>query len=146
MTTFAGQPGRGFLHVLRDGEMEVTYRRTGGQLAQTVIDKPSLLFYPRQLDHAFHNAPTEGSDFACATLDFDGGDNHPLVRTLPSVIVLPLEEVDSLGPALDLLFAEIDNVSCGIRVLADRPFEVVVIQRLRWMVEHAAELALQAGL
>ncbi|MEV0299058.1 AraC family transcriptional regulator [Nocardia sp. NPDC050710] len=146
VTTFDAQPGRGFLHVLRHGEMEVTHRGVSGQLEKRWIDKPSLLFYPRPLEHAFHNAPTEDSDFACATLDFDGGPTHPLVRTLPPVIVLPLDAVSTLEPALDLLFAEIDNLRCGQRVLADRLFEVVLIQLFRWILDHADELALPTGL
>lgn len=146
VTTFAAQPGRGFLHILRNGEMAVTHQAAGGRLQKRAIAEPSLLFFPRPLEHAFHNAPTEDSDFACATLDFDGGENHPLVRTLPPVIVLPLGEVDSLAPALDLLFGEIDNVRCGQRVLADRLFEVVLIQLFRWMLDHSAELDLPTGL
>ncbi|MGW5875116.1 AraC family transcriptional regulator [Nocardiopsis terrae] len=146
VTTFAAQPGRGFLHVLRRGEMEVTHLGADGRLERRAIDRPSLLFYPRPLEHAFHNAPTEDSDFACATLDFDGGATHPLVRTLPAVIVLPLAAVDGLEPSLDLLFAEIDNVRCGRRVLADRLFEVVLVHLFRWLLDHTDELALPAGL
>lgn len=146
VTTFAARPGRGFLHVLRHGEMEVTHRGTDGRLERRAIDRPSLLFYPRPLKHSFHNAPTEDSDFACATLDFDGGATHPLVRTLPAVMVLPVAAVDSLEPSLDLLFAEIDNVRCGRRVLADRLFEVVLVHLFRWLLDHTDELALPAGL
>ncbi|MDT0203965.1 AraC family transcriptional regulator [Nocardioides sp. AE5] len=146
VTTFDAQPGRAFLHVLRRGEMEMTYQAPGGRLHHSHITEPSLLFYPRPLEHAFHNAPTEDSDFACATLEFDGGANHPLVRTLPPVIVLPLDAVDTLAPALDLLFAEVDNVRCGNRVLADRLFEVLLIQLYRWLLDHSADLALPSGL
>ncbi len=146
VTTFAAQPGRAFLHVLREGEMDVTHADADGRLVRRRIEEPSLLLYPRPLAHAFHNAPTEESDFACATLDFDGGEAHPLVRTLPAMIVLPLAEVDTLAATLDLLFAEIDNVRCGRRVLADRLFEVVLIQLFRWMLDHSDDLALPAGL
>lgn len=146
VTTFAAQPGRGFLHLLRRGDLEMTYRVAGGSPTRARIDRPSLLFYPRSLEHAFHNAPTPDSDFACAALDFDGGTTHPLVRTLPPVVVLPLAEVDTLAPALDLLFAEIDQVGCGRKVIADRLFEVVLIQLFRWLLDHAVELALPAGL
>lgn len=145
-TTFAASGGHGFLHVLRRGEMEVTHRRADGRTEREVITRPSLLFFPRPIDHAFLNAPTDESDFACATLDFDGGATHPLVRTLPSVIVIPLDEVATLGPALDLLFAEVDNVRCGRPLLADRMFEVVLIQLLRWMLDHSGRLALPPGL
>ncbi len=146
VTTFAARPGRGFLHVLRRGELEMTYRVAGGGPSRARIDRPSLLFYPRPLEHALHNAPTPDSDFACAALDFDGGTTHPLVRTLPPVIVLPLAEVDTLTPAFELLFAEIDQVGCGRKVIADRLFEVVLIQLFRWMLEHPDELALPTGL
>lgn len=146
VTTFAAQPGRGFLHVLRRGEMQVTHQGAGGALVTRQVDVPSLVFYPRPLDHAFHNAPTDDSDFACATFEFAGGRTHPLVRTLPPVLVLPLDAVDSLEPALDLLFSEVDNVRCGNRLLADRLFEVVLIQLFRWILEHTDELALPAGL
>lgn len=146
MTTFAAVPGRGFLHVLRRGEMELTYERANGHIGVRRIDEPALLFYPRPVSHAFRNAPTEESDFACATLDFDGGATHPLVRTLPPVIVLPLSAVATLKPALDMLFAEIDHVRCGRRVLADRLFEIVLIELFRWILDHAGELRLPAGL
>lgn len=146
VTTFDAQPGRGFLHVLRHGEMEVTHQGVGGRMERRQIDRPTLLFYPRPHEHSFHNAPTEDSDFACATLDFEGGPSHPLVRTLPPVIVLPLDAIDTLEPALDMLFAEIDNVRCGRKVLADRLFEVVLIQLFRWIVDHPDELDLPAGL
>lgn len=143
---FPASGGHGFLHVLRRGEMEVTHRGADGGTARERITQPSLLFFPRPIDHTFINAPTDESDFACATLDFDGGATHPLVRTLPATIVLPLDEVETLAPALDLLFAEVDNVRCGRPLLADRMFEVVLIQLLRWMLDHAEELDLPAGL
>ncbi|PRB14178.1 AraC family transcriptional regulator [Microbacterium sp. MYb62] len=145
-TVFPASGGHGFLHVLRRGEMEVTHRRADGGTEREVIVRPSLLFFPRPLDHAFFNAPTDESDFACATLDFDGGATHPLVRTLPSTIVLPLDEVATLSPALDLLFSEVDNVRCGRPLVADRMFEVVLIQLLRWMLDHTDQLELPPGL
>ncbi|MCD5312059.1 AraC family transcriptional regulator [Kineosporia babensis] len=146
VTTFASQPGRGFLHVLRRGEMAVTHQGSGGRLERLQIDRPTLLFYPRPLEHAFHNAPTEDSDFACAALDFDGGRTHPIVRALPPVIVLPLADVAGLDPALQLLFEEVDQVRCGQRLVADRLFEVVLIQLLRWILDHVNELGVPSGL
>lgn len=145
-TVFPASGGHGFLHVLRRGDMEVTHRRSDGSTEREVISRPSLLFFPRPIDHSFLNAPTDESDFACATLDFDGGATHPLVRTLPSTIVLPLDEVETLGPALDLLFSEVDNVRCGRPLVADRMFEVVLIQLLRWMLDHTDQLELPPGL
>lgn len=145
VTHFAAQPGRGFLHVLRRGEMVVTHRTRGVKRVLKVAE-PTLLFYPRPLAHDFHNAPADGADFVCATLDFDGGDSHPLVRALPPLLALPLREVEGLDHTLTLLFAETDRLRCGQRLLADRLFEVLVLQLLRWLLDHAGRAELPPGL
>ncbi|MDM0018346.1 AraC family transcriptional regulator [Variovorax saccharolyticus] len=149
-TRFAAREGRGFLHVLRRGEMVVTHASGAGVPRRIVVKEPSLLFYPRPLAHNFRNAPVEGSDFVCATLDFDGGDAHPLARALPPLICIALREVDGLEQAIALLFAETTQLQCGHRLLADRLFEVVLIQLLRWLLDHPqqgdAPVGLLAGL
>ena len=143
---FAAVPGRGFLHVLRRGEMEVTHSAKAGAPRRIRLREPSLLFYPRAVSHDFHNPPKEGSDFSCATLDFAGGERNPLVRALPPLIVLPLSRVDGLEQTLTLLFAETERIRCGQRLLADRLFEVVLIQLLRWLIDHPEEAGVQTGL
>jgi len=146
VTHFDARPGRGFLHVLRRGEMALTHRAKSGAPRRIRLREPSLLFYPRPLAHDFHNAPEEGSDFVCAALDFDGGPGNPLLQALPPLVVLPLSQVDGLGHSLALLFAETDRVRCGARLLADRLFEVVLIQLLRWLLDHPEEASMPAGL
>lgn len=146
LAQFDAEPGRGFLHVLRRGELVVTHPPRSGVPQRIEVDEPTLLFYPRPLAHAFHNAPAEGSDFVCATLDFDGGAQHPLARALPPLLVLPLREVDGLEQTLALLFAESERVRCGQRLLADRLFDVLVLQLLRWLLDHPAEAELPTGL
>jgi AraC-like DNA-binding protein len=96
--------------------------------------------------HEFVNPPRDGSDFTCAALDFDGGERNPIVQSLPSVVRIPLDAVEGLRPALDLLFAEADQVRCGSRLLADRLFEVVLIQLLRWILDHPEEVGVTSGL
>lgn len=146
VTSFDARPGRGFLHVLRRGSMVVSHRGDAGVPRKLTIDEPSLLFYPRPLAHAFHNAPVEGSDFVCATLDFDGGLRHPLARALPSVMVLPLRAVGGLEHTLALLFAETERVRCGQRLLADRLFDVLLVQLLRWLLDHPQHNPMPPGL
>jgi AraC-like DNA-binding protein len=146
VTHFAAQPGRGFLHVLRRGEMALTHRAKSGAPRRIRVREPSLLFYPRPLAHDFHNAPDEGSDFVCAALDFDGGPANPLLQALPSLVVLPLSRVEGLDHSLALLFAETERPRCGARLLADRLFEVVLIQLLRWLLDHPDEAGIPAGL
>jgi len=146
VTHYAALPGRGFLHVLRRGEMVLTHRARGGAPRRIEVREPSLLFYPRPLVHDFHNAPTEGCDFTCAAVEFQGGDNHPLARALPPVVVLPLAQVPGLAHTLDLLFAETEQVRCGHRLLADRLCEVLLLQLLRWLLDHPEQSGMPTGL
>lgn len=145
LQTFDAQPGRGFLHVLRRGEMDLLYR-DGKQLARTHLCEPTLLLFPRAVHHEFINPPVDGSDFTCATLDFDGGLRNPIVQSLPDVIVLPLQAIDGLQATLELLFAESDRTRCGSRLLANRLFEVVLIQVLRWIIDHPEQARVAPGM
>jgi AraC-like DNA-binding protein len=145
-TTRYAPEGHGFLHVLRRGEMEVTHQPKSGAPRRVKISEPTLLFYPRPLVHVFHNPPVEGSDFTCAALHFEGGESHPLVRGLPNMVLVPLARVPGLTQSLELLFGETDRVRCGSRLLADRLFEVVLIQLLRWVIDHHDEVGVSVGL
>lgn len=146
VTHFDAQEGRGFLHVLRQGEMLVTHRPRSGAARKIKVTEPTLLLYPRPLEHQFHNAPSEGSDFVCATLDFEGGVRHPVVAALPSLVVLPLRSVDGIEQTLALLFAETGRLRCGQRLLADRLFEVLLLQVLRWLLDHPDDGGMTEGL
>lgn len=145
VSVFDAKPGRAFLHVLRRGEMELRHREAG--LPKRVkISEPTLLFYPRPVLHEFRNPPRDGSDFTCAEIEFESGDQHPLVRALPPVLLLPLSTVDGLDLSLQLLFTETERLRCGQRILADRLFEVVLIQLLRWLVDHPEVSEVTTGL
>lgn len=146
VTRFSAQPGRAFLHILRRGQLSVRHDPRDPVPEVLTIDRPSLLFYPRPLEHAFYDMPNEGSDFTCATLDFDGGEHHPLARSLPDLIIVPLEEAAGLEQALGLLFAETESVRCGHRLLADRLFEIVLLQLLRWLFDHPDRCEIPVGL
>ncbi|WP_349740601.1 AraC family transcriptional regulator [Roseateles cavernae] len=147
ISRFPAEPGRGFLHVMRRGELELRHGAKHSELPRRLlVTEPTLLFYPRPLAHQFRNPPEDGSDFVCAELEFDGGALNPLVRALPPLVVLPLARVEGLGLSLQLLFSETERLRCGQRLLADRLFEVVLIQLLRWLIDHPAEAGVQPGL
>ncbi len=146
VTHFALRPGQGFLHVLQRGELVVTHRARSGAPRRMTLREPSLLFYARPVAHSFHNPPEEGSDFSCATLEFEGGSGHPVVRALPPLLVLPLARVPALAPTLALLADETRDRRCGSRLLADRLFEVLLLQLLRWLLDHGAEAGVSTGL
>jgi len=146
VTHYAAWPGRSFFHVMWRGEMLLTHRARSGAPRRLHITEPTLLLYPRPLAHDFHNAPTTGSDFTCAAVEFEGGELHPLARALPPVVVVPLAQVPALEHTLSLLFAETEQVRCGQRLLANRLFEVLLLQLLRWKLDHPHESAVPAGL
>lgn len=146
VTHFAGDLGHGYLHVLRRGETTITHHPHSGAPKVVKLSEPALVFYPRPMEHAFHNAPQEGSDFTCATVAFDGGAQHPLAKALPAMMVVPLNQAPSMDMALTLLFAETDQVQCGHQLLADKLFEVLMLQLLRWLLNHVDETGIQPGL
>lgn len=143
---FDAREGHGYLHVLRDGELKLSHPRARGIPRAMHFKEPTLLLYPRPLTHRFHNPPEEGSQFTCARLHFDGGPENPLARALPPLIAVPLARVPGLELSLELLFSETDRVRCGQRLLADRLFEVVVLQLLRWLLDHPQEAGVNPGL
>ncbi len=73
-------------------------------------------------------------------------EHNPLVGALPALVLVPLDQVDGLQSALDLLFAETDRMRCGSRLLGDRLFEVVLIQLLRWLIDHPCAGGVASGL
>lgn len=143
---FEAVAGRGFLHILRHGALEVLEPGPGGQAPGFCVDRPSLLFYPRAKAHQFRHRLEDGSDFTCASVEFEDGDRHPLVRALPDVMVVPLDAIDGLDDLLRLLFAETDRVRCGHRLVADKLFEVVMIHLMRWAMDHPERLGIERGL
>lgn len=146
LSRFDLEPGRGFLHVLRRGSLQLRHPESSGLPARIEISEPSVLFYPRALNHEFLNPPVEGSDFTCATIRLDGGEHSPLARALPALVLLPLREIEGLEQSLALLFAETERLRCGQRLLADRLFEIVLIQLLRWMLDNPQVAGVPPGL
>jgi AraC-like DNA-binding protein len=65
---------------------------------------------------------------------------------MPPQIVHPQAHVEGLHPAHGQQLAQTQRVRCGQRVLADRLFEVVLIQLLRWLVDHPREAGVGGGL
>lgn len=143
---FEQAEGRGFLHFLRRGRLRVQHS-VPGHPRVLELDRPSLLFYPSGAAHAFSTPDDDaGADLTCAAVHFDGGAQHPLVAGLPAAIILPTGEVQGLQAALDLLFDEADRLLCGHRLLANRLFEVVLVQLLRWLFDHPAAAGISPGL
>jgi AraC-like DNA-binding protein len=146
VTRFEAKPGRAFLHVMRSGSTDISHAPNSGIQRRIVLDQPSVLLYPQPVFHQFQSKFSAGSEFNCATLDFEGGDNHPLVRALPKLLLLPIADVSGLDQALALLFEESGSQRCGHQLLVNRVFEIILLQLLRWLLDHPEHKELPAGL
>jgi AraC-like DNA-binding protein len=147
VTDFAAGEPLGYLHVIREGGVEVRQRR--GKALR--IEEPTLLLYPRPLWHRFVTDARRGADMACARIAFgEGGappDVHPVARALPPLVALPLAAAPSIAPTVELLFAEAFGGGCGRQSAVDRLFEVLLIQVLRHLLDRGAvDDGLLAGL
>ncbi|QDQ29425.1 AraC family transcriptional regulator [Chitinimonas arctica] len=127
-----GEGDAGYLHVIRNGKVEVGHERAG----ILRITQPSLLLYPRPLPHRFITDREQGADTTCARLSFDGGAANPIAMAMPEFICLPLSELEGAEGVLRLLFEEAFSQYCGRQAMLDRLFEVLLIQVLRHLMEN----------
>lgn len=121
----------GQMHLVRQGTVKVIHH--DGSLN---ITQPSLLLYARPMTHRFITDPEHGADMACASLLFEGGEQNPIVASLPNVVCLPLNAIAGASQVLELLFDEAFTQRCGRVAVVNRLFEVVMIQILRQLMEN----------
>jgi AraC-like DNA-binding protein len=124
---FERRPGLGTLHVLRRGRLNVAEQ--GG--AWREISEPSVLFYPRPLDHGFRPHGASGAELTCASIDFGEGVGNPVLRGLPDLMLAPLDQIPSMGTTLDALFDEAFAARPGRQVVLNRLLEYVLVLLLR---------------
>jgi AraC-like DNA-binding protein len=131
MADFDATPGAGHLHLLRGGMLMVTQR--DGR--RTRVEEPSALFCPRPLAHRLEPGHG-GAEVVCAAVEFGAGDENPLLRGLPGLLVIPLAEVPALDATQSLLCAEAFGQRCGRAAVVDRLTEVLLVQLLRHAIER----------
>ena len=130
--------GMGQLHLVRRGTLEVHH---AGEVVH--VTEPILLFYPLPLAHRFVSDATVGADMACANLAFGGavsasvgaGALHPIARSLPRFVCLPLAELPGATPVLEVLFDEAFAQRCGRQIVVDRLFDAVLVLLLRHLLD-----------
>lgn len=144
LNTFDGDGPTGQLHLVRRGPLEAWH---GAATAPQRIDTPSLLLYPRPMDHRFRTDAVMGADMACAHVEFTGTARSTLAQALPAVVVMPLDAVPGAGGVLDVLFEEAFSMRCGRQAVVDRLFEVVLVLVVRALLDRGQlEQGVLAGL
>jgi AraC-like DNA-binding protein len=142
ITDFPASGHFGQLHVIKCGSVDVHHGRK-----RESIEEPSIVFYPRPLRHRFITDQRGGADMACANVAFNAGAINPLAQALPSVVILPLKELDDASPVLDALFREAFAERCGRQHIVDRLFEVVIVLILRTLLNRSSvDSGLLAGM
>ena len=102
------------------------------------ITEPTLVWLPRPRTHSLEmdmgHASTTNRALS-SRVDF-GLDNNPLLQAMPPVLVLPLQQLPSLASTLDILFTEAFQPRCGSQAVIERLCELLLIQLLRYCIEH----------
>lgn len=117
----------GYLHVLKKGTLKII--RADGQ--ELIVDTPSIVFFPRPRRHRLYASEDEGAELVCATIEFGAGMLNPLLASLPDPLVLPLDSLPELAPALQLLFSEAFSESPARQPAINRLFEYVLVLLMR---------------
>ena len=129
---FAAGGGVGHLHVIRSGEMRALQAGHG----DIVVREPSLLFYPRPLDHRLDIENTDVADVVCASVRYDAGLENAITQSFPAVVVIPFSALDRIDVTLSALFAEAGETNRGRQVMLDRLCDILLIQIVRFAIQQ----------
>lgn len=121
----------GHLHVLKKGTMKIV--RPNGR--QMIIDIPSIVFFPRPGRHRLVAPEHDGAELVCATVEFGAGMLNPVLASFPEPLVLPLDTLPELEPALHLLFSEAFSEAPARQPAINRLLEYVLLLLIRAALE-----------
>jgi len=129
---FAADEGVGHLHVIRSGEMRALQAGHG----DIVVREPSLLFYPRPLNHRLDIEDTVIADVLCASVRYDAGPENAITQSFPAVVVIPFSALKRIDITLNALFAEAGETNPGRQVMLDRLCDILLIQIVRFAIQQ----------
>jgi AraC-like DNA-binding protein len=134
--------GYGYIHLLRAGCMRV---ETVGEKS-VELNQPGLVFYMAPTKHRLIPV-SESIELVCASFEFGAGLHNPLVKALPGMVMMTLEELPGISSLLGTLFREAAEEHCGRQAILDRLAEVLIILLLRELMDQEKiEFGLLAGL
>lgn len=140
---FGAGDGVGHLHVIRSGEIRAV------QVGHPDIHvrEPTLLFYPRPIDHRLDIDESVAADVLCARVSYEAGRENPITQSFPAVVVIPFAAMRRIDTTLDSLFAEATEDMPGRRAMLDRLCDILVIQIVRFAIaQNFVQQGVLAGL
>lgn len=137
----------GHLHVFRQGNFQIQLNTH----TDLTITEPSILYCPKPLVHSIKPAEevTEGmhGELLCATIALGEDPLNQAINSLPSYVLLSLDQLKSLDEPLLLLFNEAMRSRQGKQLALDRLTEYFTVVMLRELIEHKlVNTGLLAGL
>jgi AraC-like DNA-binding protein len=126
-SSFNDEGQRGRLHLVRNGPITIHH----DDRLPLHVAVPSLVFYPRGLNHRLSTSAGSAPSLFCAEIAVERDKHSPLTKALPDCVQLPLTSASGLGPVLGLLFDEAATDRSGQHLVLNRLCEVLIVQLIR---------------
>lgn len=129
---FSDDQGVGHLHVIRSGALRALH---AGH-SDVIVREPTLLFYPRPLDHRLDIEEAVVADVLCASVRYDAGLENAITQSLPAVVIISFSAVKHIDMTLKTLFAEAEEANPGRQVMLDRLCDILLIHIVRFAIQQ----------
>jgi AraC family transcriptional regulator, alkane utilization regulator len=117
----------GRLHLVRSGSLVIAHQ--DGSVLN--ISDPTLVFYPRPLEHRLLVPPGTCADLTCVNVRFKHAKRNPIALALPPVIRIPLADSAAMAPVLGLLIEESERDGIGARLVLDHLCDILAVHLVR---------------
>lgn len=124
--------GKGHLHLLKKGYLTVVMKDG----TKRVIDKPSVIFIPGDIQHRIISQQSEGAEMVCATLNVESTNRKLFVDAFPPFLSVATDSATYLSRTAEWLFEEAFSQSVTRSVLVDKLSELFLLQVIRYVIEN----------
>jgi AraC-like DNA-binding protein len=129
---FAQDATHGHLHLIKQGPAQLI----DALGTKTMIHEPTLIFLPRPDAHRLVADDRHGAEVVCANILFGMGGLNPITSSLPSMLLIKLEDLPGARAWLSLVDEEAFCPQLGRQAALDRLCEVLMIHLLRHCLKH----------
>ena len=124
--------GKGHLHLIKHGCLTIMMK-DGSKL---IVDKPSVIFIPGELEHRIISQQSEGVELVCATLNMESTNQKLFLDAFPSYLCLSTDIENYIARTAEWLFEEAFGRSVTRSVVIDKLSELFLLQVLRYVIEN----------